>query len=551
MSKVITLFDRVTIKSAMRVIVILVMMLGVFALLGALQISHNARQQQLNAERAATSIEPLLLFQYAYFEGQDIQQIAPQLKTSLERVRLTTETLMAEEIWVDRILVALAGVGDGPEGIYTAWDEDLSIINDMISFVDAFEAGDMDDGTLLGNLYGYMEIFAYNSQKFLAPVEQASNLAKNIINVLILLIAVLTAVTVMAIGKYKIVDRILAMAATLKTMAGGETNIGIPYADARDEIGQVAKSAEVFRDGLVQAEMLSQEQELTQAQEVERAKQVQTLIADFQRLSDEIMNEIDQAGGELDAVAKDLAGMADQAQGEAAEATAAAQSASSNVNAISAAAEEMSVTVQEISRQTSDTTQLSNQTLADTEGSYERVRTLNEASDRIGEIVSLINDIAEQTNLLALNATIEAARAGDAGKGFSVVASEVKNLANQTATATEEISGQIGNIQRETDQTVRSMEASTKRVRDITEITVSVAEAMEEQHAATQDIVRNISEASDGTEAVTHRISTVQEVVEATNKAASACLMTVEAMANQRRQMRSAIQNFTKAVETA
>ena len=551
MSKVIDFFDKFTIKASMRIIVILVAVLGLFSFLASLQISHNARQQQLNAERAATSIEPLLLFQYAYFEGQDIKDIAPQLKTALVRVRETTETLKAEEIWVDRILVSLAGVGDGPEGIYTAWEEDLSIINDMISFVDAFQAGDMDDGTLLGNLYGYMEIFAFNSQKFLAPVEKASGLAVVIFNVLIILIAVLGAATVMAIGKFKIVDRILIMADTLKTMSKGETNIAIPFADARDEIGQVAKSAEVFRDGLVQAEMLSQEQELTQEQEVARAKHVQKLIADFQAVSDNIMTEIDQAGGDLDSVANNLAGMAENARGEAGEATTAALSASSNVNAISAAAEEMSVTVQEISRQTSDTTQLTNQTLSESEGSFERVKTLNEAAERIGQIVSLINDIAEQTNLLALNATIEAARAGEAGKGFSVVASEVKNLANQTATATEEISGQIGNIQRETDETVRSMEASTKRVREITEITMSVAESMEEQHAATQDIVRNISEASEGTDAVSQRISTVQEVVEATNKAAAACLTTVEAMANQRKQMRTAIQEFTQAVESA
>ena len=120
------------------------------------------------------------------------------------------------------------------------------------------------------------------------------------------------------------------------------------------------------------------------------------------------------------------------------------------------------------------------------EGTNATVMGLSEAGQKIGAVVDLINDIAEQTNLLALNATIEAARAGDAGKGFTVVASEVKNLASQTARATQDISAQIAAMQAETEETVTSIKGISEVINRVNEISASIASAVEEQGAVLQ-----------------------------------------------------------------
>jgi len=121
------------------------------------------------------------------------------------------------------------------------------------------------------------------------------------------------------------------------------------------------------------------------------------------------------------------------------------------------------------------------------------VQGLAEAANKIGEVVSLINDIASQTNLLALNATIEAARAGEAGKGFAVVAAEVKNLANQTAKATEEIASHVSSIQEATAGAVGAIEGIGGTIKELSEIATGISSAVEEQGAATQEVTSNIT----------------------------------------------------------
>ena len=148
-----------------------------------------------------------------------------------------------------------------------------------------------------------------------------------------------------------------------------------------------------------------------------------------------------------------------------------------------------------------------------------------DASQKIGDVVDLINDIAGQTNLLALNATIEAARAGDAGKVFAVVASEVKNLATQTGKAREEIGGQIASIQGATNEAVTVIENIASTIGKINEISGSIAATVEQQGASTVEISRNAQEAANGTEEVNNNISGVSEATTATGKSGAARLI--------------------------
>ncbi len=192
-------------------------------------------------------------------------------------------------------------------------------------------------------------------------------------------------------------------------------------------------------------------------------------------------------------VVETVAGSSTELQATAETMASAAEEASSQATAVASATEELSKSIEEISGQVARSTTISSEAVLEAQKSNEQVQGLADASQKIGEVVDLINDIASQTNLLALNATIEAARAGDAGKGFAVVASEVKNLANQTAKATEEIATQIGDIQGATQSAVGSIEGITKTINEINEIATAIAGAVEEQSAATGEVSANIT----------------------------------------------------------
>lgn len=170
-----------------------------------------------------------------------------------------------------------------------------------------------------------------------------------------------------------------------------------------------------------------------------------------------------------------------------------------NVQTVAVAADEMSATIKEISRNLAEASQVTSQAVQETEAANHTITKLGQSSVEIGEVIKVITLIAEQTNLLALNATIEAARAGDAGKGFAVVANEVKELAKQTGTATEEISKKIISIQGSTQEAVQAVVGIGKTVAKINEISTTIAGSVEEQAVTTTEISRNMSEAAKGT----------------------------------------------------
>jgi methyl-accepting chemotaxis protein len=191
---------------------------------------------------------------------------------------------------------------------------------------------------------------------------------------------------------------------------------------------------------------------------------------------------------------------------------AATEQTSANLQMIVAAAEEMSATINEIASNTAKGSQTTTQAVEKAEHISQRVDALGKAAAEISKVTEAIADISEQTNLLALNATIEAARAGEAGKGFAVVAGEIKELAKQTARATEEIGLKIGEVQTSTTESVEAIKAIVEIIDDINSIVSSVATAIEEQSATTQEISNNVSQAATGVQEVNENVNQTSTV---------------------------------------
>jgi methyl-accepting chemotaxis protein len=227
------------------------------------------------------------------------------------------------------------------------------------------------------------------------------------------------------------------------------------------------------------------------------------------------------ASEELTATSQQMAGNAEETSAQSGVVSAASDEVSKNVQTVATGAEEMSASIKEIAQNASEASRVAAEAVTVAESTNTTISKLGESSAEIGQVIKVITSIAEQTNLLALNATIEAARAGEAGKGFAVVANEVKDLANQTAKATEEISGKIGAIQSDTKSSVDAIAEISEVINKINDISNTIASAVEEQTATTAEIGRNVGEAARGTAEIAQNITGVAQAAESTTQGAT------------------------------
>jgi methyl-accepting chemotaxis protein len=232
-------------------------------------------------------------------------------------------------------------------------------------------------------------------------------------------------------------------------------------------------------------------------------------------------------------------------------ASTASDQASQSVSTAAAGAEEVAASVAEIARQVAESAQIAGTAVAEAQATDASVSSLSEAANRISAVVRLISDIAARTNLLALNATIEAARAGDAGKGFAVVAGEVKNLATQTAKATQEIGGQIAAMQQATSQAVTALRSISGTIQRMNEIASVIAGSVESQGEATRSIAQAVQHAATGTAEVNSNIAAVTHVVEETGSRAGGVLEAATEMTRQAAVLKDEVAKFLVAVQHA
>jgi methyl-accepting chemotaxis protein len=221
------------------------------------------------------------------------------------------------------------------------------------------------------------------------------------------------------------------------------------------------------------------------------------------------------------------------------------------VQSVAVATEEMASSVSEISRQVLQSAEVANDAVDQARKTNDRVGELSKVAARIGDVVELINTIAGQTNLLALNATIEAARAGEAGRGFSVVASEVKALAEQTAKATSEIGQQITGIQAATRESVGAINEISGTIEKLSGISAAIASAVEEQGAATQEISRNVQQAAQRTQQVSSNIVDVQRDSADTGAASSQVLSAAQSLSKDSNRLKFEVGKFLNKLRAA
>jgi methyl-accepting chemotaxis protein len=286
--------------------------------------------------------------------------------------------------------------------------------------------------------------------------------------------------------------------------------------DSHDELGDLATAMNKMQDNLIKMIVAVSE----------NAQQVANASEEFSAVSQQITSNSEETSAQANVVSN------------------ATDQVNRNLQTVATGAEEMSSTIQEIAKNATESARVSGEAVRTAETTNATISKLGVSSAEIGQVIKVITSIAQQTNLLALNATIEAARAGEAGKGFAVVANEVKELAKQTAKATEDISQKIAAIQADTKGAVDAIATIGAVINQISDISSTIATAVEEQSATTNEMSRNVTEAAKGSNEITQNIAGVSQAAQGTSSSAHESMKAAQALAQMSTQLRGLVEQF-------
>jgi methyl-accepting chemotaxis protein len=364
------------------------------------------------------------------------------------------------------------------------------------------------------------------------------------------------------------------MQGAMQALAAGDLDTALPARGRRDEIGRMTDMLHELQESLLDGRRLRDariaEAARTEAERreagrraeaeqraaaarvaAERRETMERLAGSFEAAVGGIVDTVTTTSMQLEGAAGTLGTTAQETQRLSGSVAASSAQASTNVQAVATATEELTASVAEIGRQVEESSRIAAEAVEQAQATDLRIVELAQAASRIGDVVKLITAVAEQTNLLALNATIEAARAGEAGKGFAVVASEVKALASQTAKATDQIGTQIAGMQAATQESVAANQVIGATIARLAQIASGIAAAVEQQGAAAGEIARNVDAAARGTRAVAGNIADVDRGAAATGEASADVLASARTLAQDSNKLKREVESFLRAVRAA
>lgn len=354
------------------------------------------------------------------------------------------------------------------------------------------------------------------------------------------------------IVQFLVVRPIASTTTAMKSVADGNLDTEIKGADRKDEVGKLAQALLIFKENALQNRKMTAEQERMKAQAAADQKAALNKMADeFEQSVGGVVTLVASSATEMQHSAQTLSASAEETNQQAAAVSAATTQTSANVQIVAASAEELSASINEISQQVQQSNKATLEAVEQVRKTTLTMSELSEVAQNIGQVVDLIRDIADQTNLLALNATIEAARAGDAGKGFAVVAGEVKALASQTASATNEIAKRISDIQNAASDATNAIELIGTSIDNVNQISSVIASAVVEQQAATNEIAGNVQQASAGVDEVSANMTGVTQASGEVGSASTQLLGAAQDLSVQAEKLRSEVSQFLSTVRAA
>ena len=362
-----------------------------------------------------------------------------------------------------------------------------------------------------------------------------------------LLVLVLAASAVAVLQQVRAMRRLGGLRDSMVTLA--EAGDGdVPGVSAPDEIGEMARAVLVFRDQGRRRAAAEAQIAADRRRQDQRNASMQAHVQDFVQVISGVMRALGESSAQMRASAGEMAAAADMTGAQAVQTTEGAHESSRHLTTVAAAVEELSASVSEIAARLAESSSITHDAVERTAQTSDSVQGLAEAVGRIGAIATTIEGIAQKTKLLALNATIECARAGEAGRGFSVVASEVKSLAAQTAEATGQIAAQIADIQSLTRRSVDNVSVLSASIRRVDEVAAAIAAAVEQQSATTREIASSVATVSAATAGAAQAMDTVTQAAGASQSTAAGVTEAAGTVADQAATLRTDVDQFLTAM---
>jgi methyl-accepting chemotaxis protein len=479
------------------------------------------------------------------WEPAQFKHIQDSLKTASDQLRASAAALADPDI--NAIAAELAPLATGPNSIFARHAREM--------FVATLADATIDENVAIQR---YLEkevgLFVAAAQDGVGrgTTSLANTLGRS--RILLLIVALVSIAAAAGIGtmyvQRRLVRRLISIGGAMQSLAAGDVDTALPSIAARDEMSDMVQSLHVLRDGELERRKLLERERAEQTAQRKRERSIGEIIENFRVSVTSIVTTLARHASAMQKTASGLSAIAGEAAAQARAVSLATETTSNNVRTVADATEELGVSIHEINEQATKTRGVVRQAGEIARSATELGGHLSAGANRIGDVVKLIRDVAEQTNLLALNATIEAARAGQAGRGFAVVANEIKQLASQTAKATEDITVQIATIQSSTSSAVEVIQSINAVTDDIARFTTAVASSVEQQSHSAQMITHNVQGAALGVKELAGSMTQVTDAIGEADRFAAEVLDVARMLSAQTSTIDQAVDEFLKQVAT-